>query len=84
MQAHEKGTKLIDEDGLFSLVAAAPDTPSHPVKPDPSPVKPIATGSFYAGKGSTANDASAKRAALAAGSLAASGEHPADVSLFGI
>ena len=27
VQAHEKGTKLIDEDGHFSLVAAALDPP---------------------------------------------------------
>ena len=73
-QAKEKGTKLIDEDGLFSLVAAAPDTSSAPTpKADPSPVKPIAANSFYAGKGSAGNHASAKKAALAASSLAASG-----------
>ena len=79
LQAHEKGTKLIDEDGLFSLVAAAPEaapaaaSASAAVKP--SELRPIAAGSFYGGKASGGSSDQARKAALASSSLAASG-HP--------
>lgn len=81
LQASDKGTKLIDEDGLFSLVAAAPDAKAAAVAPKPgakteaiAAVHAIPAGNFYAGKTSAANEAQAKKAALSAGSLAASGQ----------
>ena len=78
LQASDKGTKLIDEDGLFALVAAAPETATagakQEVKADTaSSVAAIPAGSFYAGKSSAANGVQAKKAALSAGSMAASG-----------
>ena len=41
-QAKERGTKLIDEDGLFSLVAATklPDSKGEPVQPPSAPSQP--------------------------------------------
>ena len=86
LQAQDKGTKLIDEDGLFSLVAAAPDTtPSSSaaasgikaVKAEASSeVHAIPAGNFYAGKVAVTNGIAAKKAALASSSLAASGMEP--------
>lgn len=78
LQASDKGTKLIDEDGLFALVAAAPETATagakQEVKADAaSSVAAIPAGNFYAGKSSAANGVQAKKAALSAGSMAASG-----------
>ena len=83
LQANEKGTKLIDEDGLFSLVAAAPEAaaPSGAaagpgvtaVKAEGSEVHAIPSGNFYAGKASATHGSQAKKAALASSSLAASG-----------
>lgn len=76
MQAADKGTKLIDEDGLFSLVAAAPETAAAKpgVKAEAVSVPAaIPAGNFYAGKSSAANGAQAKKAALSASSMAASG-----------
>lgn len=75
LQAREKGTQLIDEDGLFSLVAAAPEAAS-PASPaaKPSEVRPIAAGSFYGGKASGGSSDQARKAALASSSLAASGQ----------
>ncbi|DBA70377.1 hypothetical protein WJX79_010688 [Trebouxia sp. C0005] len=75
-QAADKGTKLIDEDGLFSLVAAAPETAAAKpgVKAEAVSVPAaIPAGNFYAGKSSAANGAQAKKAALSASSMAASG-----------
>lgn len=76
MQAKEKGTKLIDEDGVFSLVAAAPESNARPVvatKAEPSPTQSIPANNFYAGKAAASSDNATRKAALAAGSLAASG-----------
>lgn len=78
MQAADKGTKLVDEDGLFSLVAAAPETAAAATKPEvkaegASALAAIPAGNFYAGKSSAANGAQAKKAALSASSVAASG-----------
>ncbi len=79
MQAADKGTRLLDEDGLFSLVAAAPETTAAAaVKPEvkaegASGLAAIPAGNFYAGKTSAATGAQAKKAALSASSMAASG-----------
>ncbi len=78
MQAADKGTKLVDEDGLFSLVAAAPETAAAEAKPEvkaerASALAAIPAGNFYAGKSSAATGAHAKKAALSASSMAASG-----------
>ncbi len=78
-QASDKGTKLIDEDGLFSLVAAAPESvasaPATEVKAEATPaVIAIPAGNFYANKASASNGIQAKKTALSAGALAASGE----------
>lgn len=79
LQAHDKGTKLIDEDGLFSLVAAAPEAapaaaPASGVAKATPESRPIAAGSFYGvGKAPGANSDQARKAALASSSLAASG-----------
>lgn len=72
LQAQEKGTRLIDEDGLFSLVAAAPEAGPAAASPatKPSELRP---GSFYGGKASTGTGDQARKAALASSSLAASG-----------
>ncbi len=75
MQAADKGTKLVDEDGLFSLVAAAPEMAVAAAKPEvkadgASALAAIPAGNFYAGKSSAANG---KKAALSASSMAASG-----------
>ena len=78
LQVHEKATKLIDEDGLFSLVAAAPEAASAAAPASaaakPSELRPIAAGSFYGGKASAGGSDQAKKAALASSSLAASGQ----------
>ncbi|MCJ1304247.1 hypothetical protein MMC08_007059, partial [Hypocenomyce scalaris] len=63
--------------GLFALVAAAPETATagakQEVKADAaSSVAAIPAGNFYAGKSSAANGVQAKKAALSAGSMAAS------------
>ena len=78
MQAAEKGTKLVDEDGLFSLVAAAPETAAAEAKPEvkaegASVLAAIPAGNFYVGKSSAANGVQAKKAALSASCMAASG-----------
>ncbi|DBA97121.1 TPA: hypothetical protein ACH3X1_014891 [Trebouxia sp. C0004] len=84
-QAADKGTKLVDEDGLFSLVAAAPDTAAAAAKPEvkaegASALAAIPAGNFYAGKSSAANGAQAKKAALSASSMAASGARSSSAS----
>ena len=73
LQAQEKGTKLIDEDGLFSLVAAAPEAGPAAASPvtKPSEQRPA---SVYGGEASTGTSDQARKAALASSSLAASGE----------
>ncbi|KAL3132947.1 hypothetical protein ABBQ38_006860 [Trebouxia sp. C0009 RCD-2024] len=78
-QAQEKGTRLIDEDGLFSLVAAAPEAGPAAASPatKPSELRP---GSFYGGKASTGTGDQARKAALASSSLAASGARSAGAS----
>lgn len=78
MQAADKGTKLVDEDGLFSLVTAAPETAAAAAKPEvkaegASALAAIPAGNFYAGKSSAATGTQAKKAALSASSMAASG-----------
>ena len=78
MQAADKGTQLVDEDGLFSLVAAAPEMAVAAAKPEvkaegASALAAIPAGNFYAGKTSAASGAQAKKAALSASSMAASG-----------
>ena len=80
MQAADKGTKLLDEDGLFSLVAAAPETAAAAAAAKPEvkaegalALAAIPAGNFYAGKSSATNGAQAKKAALSASSMAASG-----------
>ena len=85
MQAKEKGTKLIDEDGLFSLVAAAPESNAKPAvqtKAEASPTQPIPANNFYAGKAAAGSDNAARKAALAAGSLAASGVHVSNITAY--
>lgn len=89
-QANDKGTKLVDEDGLFSLVAAAPEAAPSAAAADKSvtavkaegssEVHAIPSGSFYAGKASGANGIQAKKAALASSSLAASGARSSGAS----
>lgn len=78
LQAREKGTKLIDEDGLFSLVAAAPEAAPAAAPASaaakPSELRSIAAGSFYGGKASGGSSDQARKAALASSSLAASGQ----------
>ena len=71
LQARDKGTKLINEKGLFSLIEAAPD-PHAAEKPAPAAAnsQPKAAGSHPA---SQANGA-APKSDLAAASLAASGD----------
>jgi len=79
VQAADKGTKLVDEDGLFSLVAAAPETAAAAAaKPEvkaegASVLAAIPAGNFYTGKSSAATGAQAKKAALSASSMAAAG-----------
>lgn len=76
LQAQEKGTTLIDEDGLFSLVAAAPEAApaAASAATKPSELRPVPAGNFYGGKASTGSTDLARKAALASSSLAASGE----------
>ena len=77
MQASDKGTRLIDEDGLFSLVAAAPDTapPASQLKAEAAPAAAaIPASNFYGSKAASEDATQAKKRALSASSLAASGE----------
>ncbi|DBB08930.1 TPA: hypothetical protein ACH3X3_007571 [Trebouxia sp. C0006] len=85
-QAADKGTKLVDEDGLFSLVAAAPEPAAAEAKPEvkaerASALAAIPAGNFYAGKSSAATGAHAKKAALSASSMAASGARSSGASV---
>ncbi|KAK9807239.1 hypothetical protein WJX73_001054 [Symbiochloris irregularis] len=75
-QAREKGTKLIDEDGLFSLIMATKE-PKDPSPPPSAAAAPEASLAASSRPSAAAAAVSRPQAGSAAKSAAAKGKHPA-------